>query len=95
MPAQSATTDLQSHAVNLRVRTETRALIDRAAKVLGKTRSEFMIDAARRAAEDALLDQTLVRVDQETYNLFLKTLDLPPSGEGFERLMRARKPWAP
>lgn len=94
MPAQSTTTDLQSHAVNLRIRTETRTLIDRAATALGKTRSEFMIDAARRAAEDALLDQTLVRVDQETYDLFMKTLDLPPSGEGFERLMRARKPWA-
>ncbi len=95
MPARNAATDLQSHAVNLRVRTDTRALIDRAAKALGKTRSEFMIDAARRAAEDALLDQTLVRVDQDTYDFFLKTLDQPPSGDGFERLMQARKPWAP
>lgn len=80
-------------AVNLRIRDDVRALIDRAAKSHGKSRSDFMIDAARRAAEEALLDQTLVRVDQETYAHFLAVLDQPPSGEGFERLMRASKPW--
>ena len=88
------TTDTQTRAVNLRVRIETRDLIDRAAKARGKSRSEFMIDAARRAAEDALLDQTLVRVDPKTYDHFLKVLDQPPNGEGFDRLMKAPKPWA-
>jgi uncharacterized protein (DUF1778 family) len=95
MPPRQASTNVQTHAVNLRVRSDTRSLIDRAAKAHGKTRSEFMIDAARRAAEDALLDQALVRVDLETYESFLRVLDHPPGGEGFERLMRARKPWAP
>lgn len=80
--------------VNLRVREDIRALIDQAARSQGKSRSEFMIDAARRAAEDALLDQTLVRVDTETYARFLQVLDQPPAGEGFERLMRAPTPWA-
>ena len=83
-----------TRAVNLRVRDDVRALIDRAAKTHGKSRSEFMIDAARRAAEDALLDQTLVRVDQATYSHFLEVLDQPPSGPGFERLMAAGRPWA-
>jgi len=53
-----------------------------------------MIDAARRAAEEALLDQTLLRVDQQTWDHFLAVLDQPPVGEGFERLMRAPKPWS-
>lgn len=52
-----------------------------------------MIDAARRAAEDALLDQTLVHVDAESYRHYLAALDQPPSGEGFARLMNAPKPW--
>lgn len=52
-----------------------------------------MIDAARRAAEESLLDQTLVRVDPKTYDYFLEVLDQPPRGEGFERLMSAAKPW--
>lgn len=86
-------TDTQTHAVNLRVRHDIRSLIDRAAKAQGKTRSDFMIDAARRAAEESLLDQALVRVDQETYDHFLEVLDQPPKGEGIERLMAAAKPW--
>jgi uncharacterized protein (DUF1778 family) len=93
MPSHHPTTDVQTHAVNLRVRGDTRSLIDRAAKAHGKSRSDFMIDAARRAAEDALLDQTLVRVDSEAYDYFLEVLDRPPGGEGFERLMHARRPW--
>ena len=93
--ASHTTTHVPTHAVNLRVRGDVRALIDRAAQAHGKSRSDFMIDASRRAAEDALLDQTFVRVDQETYRLFLKVLDDKPGGKGFKRLMKARKPWAP
>jgi uncharacterized protein (DUF1778 family) len=52
-----------------------------------------MIDAARRAAEESLLDQALVRVDQKTYDYFIEVLDHSPSGDGFERLMAAGKPW--
>jgi uncharacterized protein (DUF1778 family) len=52
-----------------------------------------MIDAAHRAAEDTLLDQTLVRVDEDSHRHYLAILDRPPSGEGFARLMNAPKPW--
>lgn len=94
MPEKSPTArEPQTRAVNLRIREDVRGLIDRAARAHGKTRSDFMIDAARRAAEDALLDQTLVRVDQATYDYFLAALDAPPSSEGFARLMNAPKPW--
>ena len=86
--------DTGTRAVNLRVREEIRDLIDRAAQSQGKSRSEFMIDAARRAAEEALLDQTLLRVDRQTWDHFVAVLDQPPAGEGFERLMRAPKPWS-
>jgi uncharacterized protein (DUF1778 family) len=94
MSQHQSTTDTQTLAVNLRVRSDIRALIDRAAKAQGKTRSAFMIDAAQRAAEESLLDQALVRIDQETYAHFLEVLDHPPGGEGFERLMAAAKPWS-
>lgn len=85
--------DSNTRAVNLRVREDIRDLIDRAAQTLGKSRSEFMIDAARRAAEEALLDQTLVRVDRRTWDHFLNVLDQPPGGEGYERLMKTKQPW--
>lgn len=93
MPDRQISPDIQTHAVNLRIRNDIRALIDHAAKAQGKTRSDFMIDAARRAAEESLLDQALVRVDPQTYGHFLEVLDKPASGAGFERLMNAPKPW--
>jgi uncharacterized protein (DUF1778 family) len=98
MPTSSPTAttpDKATRAVSLRVREDIRDLIDQAAKVQGRSRSDFMIDAARRAAEEALLDRTLVRVDRQTFKYFLAVLDQPPAGEGFDRLMRAPRPWKP
>ncbi|NEX23043.1 DUF1778 domain-containing protein [Thiorhodococcus mannitoliphagus] len=95
MPASSSKAQSApiTRAVNLRVREEIRDLIDQAARIQGRSRSDFMIDAARKAAEETLLDQALVRVDQETYEDFLAVLDHPPAGEGYERLMSASSPW--
>ncbi|TVR67873.1 MAG: DUF1778 domain-containing protein [Candidatus Competibacteraceae bacterium] len=84
--SSAATSEPTTHAVNLQVREDIRDLIDRAARSQGRSRSDFMIDAARRATEEAFLDQTLVRVDRQTYEHFLAVLDQPPEGEGFERL---------
>ena len=92
--ARILTTAQSTRPVNLRVRDDVRGLIDQAARVQGKSRSDFMIDAARRAAEDALLDQTLVRVDAKTYAQFIAILDLPPSSPGYDRLMSAPRPWS-
>ncbi|RVU13977.1 DUF1778 domain-containing protein [Methylobacterium oryzihabitans] len=85
--------DPQTRAVNLRMREDLRGLIDRAAKAHGKSRSDFMIEAARRAAEDALLDQTLIRIDPDSHQHYLDILDRAPDSDGFRRLMQARPPW--
>jgi uncharacterized protein (DUF1778 family) len=83
-----------TNAVNLRIRTETRALIDRAAQALGRSRSDFMIDAARRAAEDTILDQAVITIDRESYDRFLAILDRPPeSNERLRKLMQTPAPW--
>jgi uncharacterized protein (DUF1778 family) len=42
--------------ISMRVPPQTRDLIDRAAKATGRTRTDFMLEAARKAAEEALLD---------------------------------------
>lgn len=84
----TSTSETATCTVNLRLHEDIRNLIDRAAQSQGKSRSEFMIDAARRAAEDALLDQTLVRVDAETYAHFLNVLDQPAGGDDNDRQMK-------
>ena len=92
MPAAKARTT--RHSVNLRMPDQVREVIDRAAHMQGRSRSDFMIDASRRAAEEALLDQTSMRVDAKTFAHFVEVLDKPPSGDGYQRLMSAPKPWA-
>lgn len=86
-------TQAPSCAVNLRMREDVCALIDRAAKAQGKTRSGFMIEASRKAAEDLLLGQIQVTVDAASFEQYQALLDRPPSGAGFDRLMAATRPW--
>jgi len=52
-----------------------------------------MIDAAFRAAEDAVIDQALVKVDEDSFHHYLAILDQPPGGDGFVKLMNAPRPW--
>ena len=76
---------------NLRIGQGERNLIDSAARTTGKTPTDFVLDAARRAAEAALLDQVYFGVSQDAYDEFLARLDAPPRPN--ERLKRAlRKP---
>ena len=61
--------------LNLRIPTEVRNLIDYAAIATGKTLTDFILGAARRAAEDALLERTVFSVSPEAYAEFLARLD--------------------
>ena len=64
-------------SINLRIEASTRRLIDEAAELLGKTRTEIMIESARSQAIEALLDQRLFRLDPERHDAFLQALDNP------------------
>jgi uncharacterized protein (DUF1778 family) len=81
-------------SLNLRIKAEERGLIDRAAKTLGKNRTDFVLDAARRAAEDALLDRTVLTVSPKAYAEFLARLDAPPQpNERLRKTLRTVAPW--
>jgi uncharacterized protein (DUF1778 family) len=81
-------------SLNLRIKPELRGLIDRAAELAGKNRTDFVLEAARRAAEDALLDRTVFSVSPEAYAEFLKRLDAPPRpNERLRRTMKLKARW--
>lgn len=48
------TTTSKHEMLNIRVKTEERDLIDHAARICGKNRTDFILEAARLAAEEAL-----------------------------------------
>jgi uncharacterized protein (DUF1778 family) len=81
--------------LNLRIPAHDRSLIDRAAQSSGKTRTDFILSAARRAAEETLLDQSLFMVSQSTYARFLAMLDSPAKPNArLRRTMKATPPWS-
>lgn len=80
--------------LNVRVKPEDRNLIDRAARLLGKSRTDFLLESARQAAQDALLDQTLFKVSPTVYAEFIARLDAPPApNEKLRRTMTTPAPW--
>ncbi len=80
--------------LNVRIKPEDRSLIDRAAHLVGKSRTDFLLEAARRAAEDALLDQTLFKVSPTVYAQFVARLDAPPAPNArLRRTMTTPAPW--
>jgi len=80
-------------ALNLRIKPQVRELIDRAAELAGKNRTGFVLDAARRAAEDTLLDRTVFTVSPKAYRQFLARLDAPPKPN--KRLLKSMQTPAP
>lgn len=81
--------------ISIRAKTRQRDLIDQAAERLGRSRSDFMLEAACRQAEDVLLDQTYFAVDGERFAAFQALLDNPPAvSDRLRRTMKAPAPWA-
>jgi len=72
--------------LNLRIKPEVRELIDRAVRLTGKNRTEFVVSAAQQSAEEALIDRKVFSVDEKTFKAFLARLDAPPAPK--ERLLR-------
>jgi uncharacterized protein (DUF1778 family) len=80
--------------LNIRIKPELRGLIDRAAELAGKNRTDFVLDAARHAAEAALMDRTVFVVNPKAYAEFLARLDAPPApNERLRRTLRTPAPW--
>lgn len=81
-------------AINLRARATDRELIDRAAQAQGKSRSEFMLEAAREKARLVLVDQTFFQLDARAFKRFTELLDAPvgPSAK-IASLLKRKPPW--
>jgi len=87
-------TPRKRETLNIRIKPEERGLIDRAARARGKNRTDFILDAARLAAEEALLDQAIIAVSPEMYAEFIARLDMPPRpNKRLRKTMQTPAPW--
>jgi uncharacterized protein (DUF1778 family) len=94
MVRATATAALRDQAINIRASREQRNLIDQAALVLGKSRSEFMLETICREAEEVLLDRTFFQLDDDAYSRFSEMLDAPTApSDALRNLLRRKAPW--
>ena len=80
--------------INIRAWQRQRDLIDEAAAVLGKNRSDFMLETACREAESILLDRRMFVLDEATWERFTALLDAPPRDlPQLRKLLSTPAPW--
>jgi uncharacterized protein (DUF1778 family) len=84
----------RAEVLNLRASRKQKVLIDRAAEALGRTRSDFMLDAACREAESVLLDRRYFTLSEDAFQRFTRILDRPlQDNPRLRRLLRTKAPW--
>jgi uncharacterized protein (DUF1778 family) len=80
--------------LNMRIKPETRSLLDMAAELTGKNLTDFVLDAARQAAQSALLDRSAIPLDRKAYASFVALLDAPPQpNERLRKSLQTPAPW--
>lgn len=84
----------KSTQVSMRVEAATRQIIDRAANVLGQTRTEFILSTARERAIEVLLNRQYFELPEEDWNRFNAALDAPPKpNAALKALLSEEAPW--
>jgi uncharacterized protein (DUF1778 family) len=90
----SNTDSIRATTINLRARGPQRELIDRAAQSQGKSRTDFMLEAACEKAQQVLLDQTTFQLEQRRFKQFLKLIDKPARrNTALAKLLASTSPW--
>lgn len=80
--------------IQIRTSGETKAILNRAASLRGQKLSEFMLDSARRQAEETILDQRVFFLQPKAHEKFLALLDAPPSpSKGVIARLGRKAPW--
>jgi len=93
-PSSAPRSPRKDDVIQIRASAETKAILSRAAALRGQKLSEFMLDSARRQAEDVLLDQRVFALNAKAYDAFLAQLNAPTKpNAGLVELMSRKAPW--
>jgi len=89
---RSRTSSRKDDVIQIRTTAETKAILGRAATLRGQKLSEFMLDSARRRAEETILDQRVFFLNAKDHEKFLAMLDNPTMPTKEMRARMNRKP---
>ena len=84
----------KEHPLSMRLPDADIAIIDRAAGMRGRSRTDFVREAAVRAAEDVLMESTLVRMSPSGFSAFMKALAEPAAAvPELVEILKRPAPW--
>lgn len=87
----SASITNESSRINLRINTETKAMIERAAALMGTTVSGFMLQNSYEAARRVVSDYDTLMLTQRDFEAFAATMEKPPKPKATLRKLMARR----
>ena len=88
------TAERKEYPLSMRMPEADIAVIDRAAGLRGRSRTDFVRDAAVRAAEEVLMESALVRMSPEGFESFLNILAEPEkSSPEMVAVLSRSSPW--
>lgn len=89
-----ASTGKKDHPLSMRLPEADLAIIDRAAQLRGRSRTDFVREAAVRAAEATLMENTPIRMSPDGFAAFVAAISAPakPVPEMVE-LFQRKAPW--
>lgn len=86
--------DRKEHPLSMRLPEADIAMIDRAAMLRGRSRTDFVREAAVRAAEDVLMEMRPIRMTAAGFAAFTAALAGPPAPvPEMVDVVRRRAPW--
>ncbi|NOQ35945.1 MAG: DUF1778 domain-containing protein [Methylococcaceae bacterium] len=86
--------NIRNITINIRAKEQQRDLIDRAAQLLGKNRSDFMLETVCKQAESVLLEQCYFTLAEDNFEKFNQLLDQPPKeNSALKKLLNSKSPW--
>lgn len=92
----SLASERRDHPLSMRLPDADIAVIDRAASLRGRSRTDFVREAAVRAAEDVLMEAMPVRMSAEGFDAFMQALSAPAQAvPDMVQVLRRPAPWEP
>jgi uncharacterized protein (DUF1778 family) len=86
----------KEHPISMRLPEADIAMIDRAAVLRGRSRTDFVREAAVRAAEDVVMENRLLRMSSEGFADFLAAVSgSPVAVPEIVELAKRPAPWEP
>jgi uncharacterized protein (DUF1778 family) len=84
----------KQHPLSMRLPESDIAIIDRAARKRGRSRTDFVREAAVRAAEEVVLENTIIRMSPEGFKQFMDIISAPPTPvPEMVKILKRKAPW--